>query len=66
MIFVEIDDKKVNVKSLLGVISFSILCGQKIKISSEGIDEEKAVNSLADLIENCFAVYEFFEEDEYI
>jgi phosphocarrier protein len=65
-IFVEIYDKKVNAKSLLGVLSFINLYSQKIKISSEGIDEKKAVNSLADLVENCLAGYEFSEEDKYI
>jgi phosphocarrier protein len=65
-IFVEIDDKKVNAKSLLGILSLGVMCGQEIKISAEGIDEEKSVNSLVDLVETCFAGYEFSEEDEYI
>ncbi|MDR1364823.1 MAG: HPr family phosphocarrier protein [Oscillospiraceae bacterium] len=65
MIFVEIDNKKVNAKSLLGILSLGVLYGQKIKIIAVGIDEKEAVDSLSDLVEKGFLDYELQKEDEY-
>ena len=47
---VEKDDRKVNAKSLLGVLSLGITKGSTITISAEGPDEEEAVNALCALI----------------
>ncbi|MCD8018003.1 MAG: HPr family phosphocarrier protein [Oscillospiraceae bacterium] len=49
------DDRKVNAKSLLGVLSLGIVCGTTINIIADGVDEEKAVDTLADLVNNQFA-----------
>ncbi|WP_409366823.1 HPr family phosphocarrier protein [Lysinibacillus sp. 38-6] len=50
-IFLEKDDKKVNAKSIMGVMSLAIAKGTKVVLSSEGSDSEQAVTSLAALIE---------------
>lgn len=50
-IFLEKDDKKVNAKSIMGVMSLAIAKGTKVVLSSEGSDAEQAVSSLAALIE---------------
>ena len=42
-IMVEKDERKVNAKSLLGVLSLGITRGTTINISAEGADEEEAV-----------------------
>ena len=47
-------ERKVNAKSLLGVLSLGITKGSNITISAEGPDEEEAVNALCSLIENNF------------
>ncbi|MBO7208777.1 MAG: HPr family phosphocarrier protein [Clostridia bacterium] len=54
-IWVEKDDRRVNAKSLLGVLSMGITRGTSINIIAEGSDEELAVNSLVDLISSNFA-----------
>lgn len=54
-IWVEKDSRKVNAKSLLGVLSLGITKGISITISAEGEDEEKAVNDLVELISSNFA-----------
>ena len=54
-IWVEKDDRRVNAKSLLGVLSLGIVGGTDIKIIADGSDEENAVNSLVKLIESGFA-----------
>ena len=54
-IWVEKDNRKVNAKSLLGVLSLGITKGVNITIIAEGNDEEIAVNSLIELISSDFA-----------
>ncbi|HEY4553938.1 MAG TPA: phosphocarrier protein HPr [Bacillaceae bacterium] len=45
----EYKDKKVNLKSIMGVMSLGIGKGADVKITAEGSDEEEAINSLAEL-----------------
>ncbi len=54
-IWVEKDEKRVNAKSLLGVLSLGVTKGVSITIMAEGSDEEKAVNELVSLISSDFA-----------
>ena len=51
---VEKDERKVNAKSLLGVLSLGITKGTSILITAEGPDEEEAVNALCALIASNF------------
>ena len=53
-IWVEKDDRKVNAKSLLGVLSLGIVGGTSIKIIVDGSDEKEALNSLVELVESGF------------
>ena len=53
-IWVEKEERKVNAKSLLGVLSLGITKGTSILITAEGPDEEEAVNALCDLIASNF------------
>ena len=54
-IWVEKDDRKVNAKSLLGVLSLGIVCGTTINIIADGIDEAQAVEVLSELVNSKFA-----------
>lgn len=54
-IWVEREMQRINAKSLLGVLSLGIVKGTTIKIDADGVDEEKAVDALVDLIENHLA-----------
>ncbi len=53
-IWVEKDDRKVNAKSLLGVLSLGIAKGMTIVLTADGQDEEFAIEGLTDLINNGF------------
>lgn len=55
LITVAKDERKVNAKSLLGVLSLGITRGTAIIIEADGPDEEKAVNELDELIKSDFA-----------
>ncbi|MEE1014334.1 MAG: HPr family phosphocarrier protein [Clostridia bacterium] len=54
-IWVEKDSRRVNAKSLLGVLSLGITKGLSITIIAEGTDEEQAVNDLVELVSSNFA-----------
>ncbi|MBO4693757.1 MAG: HPr family phosphocarrier protein [Clostridia bacterium] len=53
-IWVEKDERKVNAKSLLGVLSLGIVGGTTIKIIADGIDAEQALDGLVALVESGF------------
>ena len=53
-IWVEKDDRKVNAKSLLGVLSLGISKGMSIVLVADGTDEELAIEGLSSLINNGF------------
>ena len=53
--WVEKDERRVNAKSLLGVLSLGIVGGTTIKIIADGSDEETSVESLVKLVESGFA-----------
>ena len=46
------DEKKVNAKSIVMVMSLGAAPGSEIELSAEGADEREAVDSLAQLLEN--------------
>jgi len=54
-VWIEKDDRRVNAKSLLGVLSLGIVKGTDIDIVADGPDEEDAVNDLISLISSDFA-----------
>ena len=54
-IWIEKEERRVNAKSLLGVLSLGIDKNAVINIIADGDDEEKAVNTLCELIANDFA-----------
>ncbi len=54
-IWVEKEERKVNAKSLLGVLSLGITKGTPIVIMADGADEQLAVTVLVDLIASNFA-----------
>lgn len=49
-VFVQKDDKKINAKSIMGIMSLAISSGTEINIIAEGSDADQAVNALAELV----------------
>lgn len=54
-IWVEKDDRKVNAKSLLGVLSLGIAKGMTVTLIADGQDEENALDGLSALVNSGFA-----------
>ena len=53
-IWVEKDERRVNAKSLLGVLSLGIVKGTTINLIADGVDEKEAVEGLIELISSNF------------
>lgn len=51
-VYLEKDEKKVNAKSIMGIMSLAISKGITVNLSAEGSDEEEAVETLAKFISN--------------
>ncbi|OLA32436.1 MAG: phosphocarrier protein HPr [Faecalibacterium prausnitzii] len=49
------EERRVNAKSLLGVLSLGIVGGTTIRIIADGADEQAAVDGLIKLVESGFA-----------
>ena len=47
-IWVEVEERRVNAKSLLGLLSLGVMQGTRVRISAEGPDEKEAVDALVD------------------
>jgi len=53
-VWVEKDDRKINAKSLLGILSLGIAKGMPITIIADGADENDALESLCELVNSGF------------
>ena len=54
-IWVEKEERRVNAKSLLGVLSLGIVGGTNIKVIADGADEQQAVEALVKLVASGFS-----------
>ena len=54
-IWVEKGERRMNAKSLLGVLSLGIVKGTAVTIIADGNDEEEAISALTALVESNFS-----------
>lgn len=54
-IWIEKEDRKVNAKSLLGVLSLGIAKGMTITLIADGQDEDAAIAGLVELVDSGFS-----------
>ena len=50
-IWLESGNRKMNAKSLLGIMSFGLVTGSEVTLSAEGPDAEEAVTALDELLQ---------------
>lgn len=53
-IWVEREERRVNAKSLLGVLSLGIVKGTTVSLIADGADEQEAVDALVELVSSDF------------
>ncbi|WP_349408565.1 HPr family phosphocarrier protein [Pseudalkalibacillus sp. SCS-8] len=49
-VFLEKDGKKVNAKSIMGIMSLAVASGSTVKIVTDGKDEEEALKALEEFV----------------
>lgn len=54
-IWISKDERKVNAKSLLGVLSLGITRGTTVILTADGADEDAAIEGLTNLVASNFA-----------
>lgn len=54
-IWIEREERRVNAKSLLGVLSLGIVKGTAVNIVADGVDENEAIATLSELIDSDFS-----------
>ena len=54
-IWIEREERRVNAKSLLGVLSLGIVKGTTVNIVADGVDENEAIATLSELIDSDFS-----------
>ena len=45
-IYIECEDKKVNAKSIMGMMSLGIAAGEEVTVIADGADEQDAINEI--------------------
>lgn len=45
-IYVECEEKKVNAKSIMGMMSLGLAAGEEVTVSAEGTDEQAAIENI--------------------
>lgn len=51
-IYVEIESKRVNAKSIMGMMTLGLVAGEQITIIADGSDEEQAVSEIEKYLSN--------------
>lgn len=50
-VFLEKNGKKVNAKSIMGIMSLAVGSGGEVKLTADGQDEQEALNTLTTFVE---------------
>ena len=53
-VFVEKGNKKINAKSIMGVLSLGVKQGEKIYVFANGKDEKEAIEAIEKLVNTAF------------
>ena len=52
-IYIQIGEKNINAKSIMGMMSLTLTDGEKITVVTEGEDEQKAAEGIRTFFANC-------------
>ena len=49
-VYINVDDRKVNAKSIMGMMSLGLASGEEVTVVAEGKDEESAVEEIENFL----------------
>lgn len=50
-IYLEMEDKRINAKSIMGMMSLALSQGDELLVSCDGLDEADAIEGIADFLQ---------------
>ena len=50
-IYLEMEDKRINAKSIMGMMSLALAQGDELLVSCDGVDEADAIEGIADFLQ---------------
>ena len=51
-VYINVDDRKVNAKSIMGMMSLGLATGEEITVTADGKDEENAIDEIEKFLSN--------------
>ena len=51
-IYLELEEKRINAKSIMGMMTLDLPVGEQVVVTADGVDEEKAVNDIEKYLSN--------------
>ena len=51
-IYIEVDDKRINAKSIMGMMTLGLAEGAHVKVTADGSDEESAIEGIEKYLSN--------------
>ena len=51
-VYIEVENKKINAKSIMGMMTLDLPVGEQVVVTADGVDEEKAVNDIEKYLSN--------------
>lgn len=51
-IYVECNERRVNAKSIMGMMTLGLIAGDQVTVSADGADEEKAITDIEKYLKN--------------
>ena len=51
-VYIEVDNKKINAKSIMGMMSLNLIGGEEITVVTDGEDEQKAAEGIKTFFAN--------------
>lgn len=51
-VYVEVENKKVNAKSIMGMMTLGLAAGEEITVSAAGVDEQQAIEHIERYLNN--------------
>ena len=52
-VYIQSEDKKINAKSIMGMMSLGVKIGEEITVVADGDDEQKAIDSLSEYLSSA-------------
>ncbi len=52
-VYIQSGDKKINAKSIMGMMSLGLVQDEEVFVSAEGVDEQEALNELVNYLRNA-------------